>query len=330
MSELLASQYALRTVQIGLIAEVASTYFLLLDYNQRLEISKRTLESRLDSLDIIQKRFDYGMVPEIDLNQAQIQKEIAASAIPIHKRLIAQTENAMSILLGRLPTNFEPLRELRDMDVPPDIPAGLPSALLERRPDIHQAQYQLQAQNARIGIAEALRLPAVNLTGILGLASPELSELTSGDPAWSISGSLFGPLFNAGRNKRRVEIEEERTKQAVYGYENTVLLAFREVEDALVGVETYKQQIAAVDSKLKAAQNAAYLSSERYDKGVTSYLEVLETQRTLFNVELERSEVKQQYLSAYVKLYKALGGGWLSPEEMSQAQDQLKANRDRS
>jgi multidrug efflux system outer membrane protein len=322
VAELLASQYSLRTIQIGLIAEVVSAYFLLMDYNQRLDISRRTLESRLESLDIIQKRFDYGIIPELDLNQAQIQKAIAATAIPIHVRLIAQTENAMNILLGRLPADIEPMKDLREVDIPPEIPSGLPSTLLERRPDINQAQYLVQAQNARIGVAEALRLPAISLTGILGLASPELSELTSGDPAWSISGSLFGPLFNAGKNKRRVEIEQERTKQAVYSYENTVLQAFREVEDSLVGVQTYKDQIAAVESKLTAAQNAASLSAERYDKGVTSYLEVLDTQRTLFNVELERSEVKQQFLTAYVKLYKALGGGWLSPEEMGKAQDQ--------
>jgi len=321
LAQLLATEYSLRTIQISLISEVVSTYFLLLDYNQRLGISKRTLTSRLESLDIIQKRFDKGIIPEIDLNQAQIQKEIAAAAIPVHERLIAKTENGLSILLGRLPERFEVGPDLNSQTIPPDIPAGLSASLLERRPDIKQGEYLVQAQTARIGIAEAMRLPSISLTGILGVASDDLSTLTEGGAAWSISGGLFGPLFNFGKNARRVEIEEERTKQALYQYENIVLIAFREVEDALVEVQTYRKQIAAVEKKLKAAQNAAFLSNERYDKGVTSYLEVLETQRTLFNVELELSELRQDYLNAYVKLYKALGGGWLSKAEMENMQN---------
>lgn len=153
------------------------------------------------------------------------------------------------------------------------------------------------------------------------MASDELSSLTSGSPAWNLTGSLFGPLFNAGRNKRRVEIEEERTRQALYVFEDTVLLAFREVEDALVEVQTYRKQMAAVEKKLAAASNAATLSRERYDQGVTSYLEVLDTERTLFNVELELSQLRQEFRAAYVKLYKALGGGWISEAEMEQARD---------
>ncbi len=323
-AEMLATAYGLRTVQIGLISEVAGTYFLLLDYKQRLEVSKETLHSRLDSLDIMQKRFDQGYIPELDLNQAQIQKEIAAAAIPVYERLIAKTENVLGTLLGRLPGTLETGVDLADMPMPPDVPPGLSSTLLERRPDIIQGEYLLQAQTARIGVAEAMRLPSLSLTGILGVASDELSSLTSGDPAWSITGSLFGPLFNFGRNKRRVEIEEERTRQALYVYEDTVLLAFREVEDALVEVQTYRKQMAAVENKLAAASNAAMLSRERYDQGVTSYLEVLDTERTLFNVELELSQLRQEFRAAYVKLYKALGGGWISEAEMEQARDPEK------
>jgi multidrug efflux system outer membrane protein len=311
-SELLATEYSFRSVRLSLIAEVVGTYFLLLDYNQRLEISQRTLESRMGSLDIIQKRFDRGIIPELDLNQAQIQKEIAAGSIPVHRRLIAKTENALSILLGRFPTDLEVDDDPAIETVPPEIPPGLPSDLLERRPDIVQARYLLQAQNARIGVAQALRLPAISLTGILGVASDDLSTLTSGGGAWSVGGSLVGPLFNFGKNARRVDIEEERTLQALYRYENTVLLAFREVEDTLVEIQTYREQMEATERKLKAARSAAFLSKERYDKGVTSYLEVLDTERTLFSVELELSELKQIYLNTYVTLYKALGGGWAS------------------
>ncbi|MCK4559790.1 MAG: efflux transporter outer membrane subunit [Calditrichia bacterium] len=320
-AELIASRFSLATVHIGLIADVVSTYFLLLDYHQRLDISKQTLESRIESLDIIQKRYNEGIIPELDLNQSQIQLEIALAAIPVYERAIVQTENALNVLLGRLPSDIDEGPKLRQHTIPPDIPVGLPSSLLLRRPDIAQAEYLLKAQNARIGVATAMLYPAINLTGLLGVASSDLSSMSTGDPAWSLSAGLFGPLFNFNKNTLRVEIEEEKTKQALYTYENTILLAFREVEDALIEVETYKEQLASVDRKYKAAKNADRLSKERYDKGVTSYLEVLETQRTLFKVGLEHSELEQAYLSSYVRLYKALGGGWISEEEMIQAEN---------
>ncbi len=313
-AELIASQFSLVTVQIGLIADVVSTYFLLLDYHQRLEISKQTLESRIESLDIIQKRYNEGIIPELDLNQSQIQLEIALAAIPVYERAIVLTNNALSVLLGRLPSDIEKGPRLKHHTIPPKIPVGLPSSLLLRRPDIAQAEYLLKAQNARIGVATAMLYPAISLTGLLGVASSDLSSMSTGDPAWSLSAGLFGPLFNFNKNTLRVEIEEEKTKQALYTYENSILLAFREVENALIEVETYKRQLASVERKYAAAKNADRLSKIRYDKGVTSYLEVLETQRTLFTVGLELSEIEQQYLTAYVKLYKALGGGWISDE----------------
>lgn len=326
-SELMASEYSLRTVQISLISEVVSTYFLLLDYHQRLKISKQTLDSRLYSLDIIQKRFDKGIIPEIDLNQAQIQKEIAAGAIPLYQRLIANTENALSILMGKFPGEIKTGNDLNQQAVPPDIPSGLPSNILERRPDIAEAMYLLEAQTARIGVAQALRFPSITLTGLFGVASAELSSISTDGDIWSVGGGLFGPLFDFKKNLQRVEIEKERTKQALYRYENRVLFAFREVSDALHDIQTYKKQISAVERKFKAAQNAATLSKMRYDKGVTSYLEVLETERTLFDVGLELSQLKQQFYNAYVRLYKALGGGWLTKAEMEQTQHQPEAQK---
>ena len=326
-SELMASEYSLRTVEISLISEVVSTYFLLLDYHQRLKISKQTLDSRRYSLDIIQKRFDKGIIPEIDLNQAQIQKEIAAGAIPLYQRLIANTENALSILMGKFPGEIKTGNDLNQQAVPPDIPSGLPSNILERRPDIAEAMYLLEAQTARIGVAQALRFPAITLTGLFGVASAELSSISTDGDIWSVGGGLFGPLFDFKKNLQRVEIEKERTKQALYRYENRVLFAFREVSDALHDIQTYKKQISAVERKFKAAQNAATLSKMRYDKGVTSYLEVLETERTLFDVGLELSQLKQQFYNAYVRLYKALGGGWLTKVEMEQTQHQPEAQK---
>ncbi len=323
-AELFASEYGLRTVQLSLVADVVNTYYVLLDFHQRLAISRNTLKSRLKSLDIIQQRFDKGIIPELDLNQAQIQKEIAAAAIPAFQRSIAQTENALSILIGQLPESIETGADLVSQTLPPDIPTGLPSTLLQRRPDLLETMYLLKAQTENIGIAEALRFPAITLTGTLGVASTDLAGLTSSGGFWSVGAGLLGPIYNFDKNIRRVDIEKALTKQVRYQYENTVLNAFREVEDALVGIETYKRQIAAVGSQLKAAKNANMLSNERYDKGFSSYLEVLETERSLFNVQLQYSELKQRYLNAYVDLYKALGGGWMTPSEMGEAKSTAK------
>jgi len=317
-AELLASQYSLRTVQISLITEVVSTYYLLLDFRQRVELSRSTLASRQASLDIIQKRFNRGIIPEIDLNQAQIQKEIAVAAIPQYQRSIAKAESVMSILLGHYPMAIKTGEELHLQPVPPMIPMGLPSTILERRPDVSGILAQLHAQTAKIGVAEAMRFPSISLTGLLGVASFELGGVTDSGEIWSAGAGLTGPIFNWNKNIRRVDIEEERTRQALLEYERVVLQAYREVADALVEINTLKEQLDAVMRKNDAAKNANKLSKLRYDKGATSYLEVLDTERTLFSVGLEQSELEQQYRNAYVKLYKALGGGWLSEEEMSE------------
>ena len=317
-AELMASEYALRTVQIGLISAVVGTYYRLLDYHQRVNISKETLASRKESLNIIQKRFKRGIITELDVNQAQIQMEIAAAAIPQYERAVAQTENVLSILLGRLPEPVKTGKGLNQTSPPPQVPLGLPASLLERRPDIVEAMYVLKAQTADIGVAEAMRLPAISLTGMLGVASSELSNITSEGGAGSVSGGLFGPIFQFYKNIRRVEIEEARTQEALYTYQNTVLTAFQEVEDALVEIDTYHKQMAAVERKEKAARNANRLANLRYNRGVSSYLEVLETERSLFSTQLELSELKQQYLNAYVQLYKALGGGWPTKADMGQ------------
>jgi multidrug efflux system outer membrane protein len=326
-ADLLASEYGLRSVQISLISEVVSTYFLLLDFHKRLEISERTLESRIESLHIIQRRFEEGIIAEIDVNQAQIQKETAAVAIPQNKRLIAQTEHALSVLVGSLPRQIKTGVDLYGQIVTPDIPVGLPSVLLERRPDILAAEYSFKAQSELIGVAVALRLPSIGLTGSLGASSSELSSMTSEGFVWSIGASLFGPILNFNKNISRVKIEEARTRQALYEYELTVLSAFRDVSDALNAISTYSEEIAAVRRQHDAAKNAEYLAKMRYDKGVSSYLEVLETERALFDVELQLSSTTQDYYNAYVALYKALGGGWISKQEQLDATEkQLKEN----
>ena len=317
---LLASEYAVKTVQLALVSEVASTYYILLDFHQRLAISRATLESRKESLRIIRLRFEKGTVPEIDLNQAQIQLEVAVEAIPLYERQIANTENALSILLGRMPAAVPTGAKLQDQALPPDIPAGIPAAVLTRRPDIAQAMYALQAQNARIGVAQALRLPAVSLTGLLGVATSEVSGIQSDGGVWAVGGSLLGPIYDFGKSRSRVDIEKALTQQSRYTYEKAVLTAFREVDDALTDIDSLKRQTASVERRLKAAANANFLSKARYDRGVTSYLEVLDSERALFEVELGNSERRRQLFNAYVQLYKALGGGWLTKEAMTEAE----------
>ena len=318
-AELLASEYGMRSLQIELISGVAFLYFQLLDYKTRLDISKETLESRKASLDIIAERYDKGIIPEIDLNQAQIQEAIAAANIPYYERLVANTEHAMSVLIGENPQAIES-NLLIDMVVPPEIPTGIPSGLLQRRPDVLVAEQLLKAQNAQIGVAQAMRFPAIGLTGMFGAASNDLSNLLTGDAVvWSIAGSITGPIFNFGKNKRRVEIERERTEQMLLEYEKTVLNAFADVEDALIGVNTVGRELEALERHLVAAENAAKLSRARYDGGVTSYLEVLETERSFFDSQLRTADAFQRLLNSYVMLYKVLGGGWIAEQEMEAA-----------
>jgi multidrug efflux system outer membrane protein len=321
-AELLATEFGERTVQIGLISSIAGTYYQLLDFRWRLMISRKTLELREASLGIIQARYDNGIVPEIDLNQAQIQRAIAASAVPLYERLVAQAENAMSILLGRNPGPITLGLELENQQLPPDIPVGLPSMLMERRPDVLQAEALLHAQTARVGVAVAQRFPSISLTGVLGVASTDISNLTANGAAFNAGAGLLGPLFEFGKNKKRVEVERKKTEQVMYEYERTVITAFQEVEDALVEIHTVKDEMQARRDHVAAAQNAQFLSAERYDKGVTSFLELIESQRQAFEAELRLSEITQQLFNGYVKLYKALGGGWLSVEEMKAAESQ--------
>ena len=314
-AELLAAEENRRNVTISLVANVATAYMLLRDLDAQLEIARRTEKTRADALDIITARFDKGTVPRLDVDQAEIELAVAIAAVATAERAVAQTEHSLSVLLGRNPGPVARGLELQQQTVPPDIPAGLPSELLQRRPDVLAAEASLAAQTARIGVAEALRWPSISLTGSLGFESDDLSTLTdSGSDFWSFGGGILQPLFNSGRNRDRVAAEVARTEQALLNYEQTVLRAFAEVEDALVAVRTYRREHEARVRQVVAARNAARLSRARYDGGVTSYLEVLDIERSLFNAELSESQTLRLYINSVIELYKALGGGW-TPDE---------------
>ncbi len=320
-ADLLATTYGMRSVQISLISDIASTYILLLDFRNRLNISEQTLETRQHSLNIMTARFNRGIIPKIDLHQAQIQEAIAAANVPLFKRQVAKTEHALQLLVGRLPDSIAITDTLASFFKLPEIPVGIPSDLLERRPDILASEQQLAAQTAQIGVAQAARFPSISLTGMLGLASAELGTIADGQ-VWSAGVDLLGPIFQFGKNKRRVEAQRYRTEQALHQYEYTVLNAFREVEDALIETHTFGQELEATQRRIEAAEGAARLSNLRYDKGVADYLEVLENERSLFNAKLLASEIMQDHLNSYVRLYKVLGGGWITPDEEAEANAQ--------
>ena len=314
-AEMMASEFALQTTQISLISTVVSYYYQLLDYDTQLEVTIATQQSRMGSLKIMQERYSSGVIPQIDLNQAEIQEAIAAAGIPRFERAVESSENALNILLGKNPGAPINRGKLIDERPPPQIPPGLPSELLQRRPDILQAEQLAHAQVANIGVAQAMRFPSISLTAFLGIASPDLTGITTADNGiWSVSGGLLGPIFNFGKNKKNVEIQREKAEEYILNYENTILLAFQEVEDALLEIQTYRKELEALKRQVNSAKNAAYLSRQRYDGGVTSYLEVLDSEGTLFDAQLSVSQTYQLFLQAYVKLYKALGGGWIADE----------------
>lgn len=315
-AELVSSIYGMRSIQIGIISEVAKNYFLLLDNKQRLLISHETFRSRDSSQQIVQARFDRGYVAEIDLNQAQIQSAISESAIPVYERQIALLENNLSILIGENPDSILTDASLFDNLIVDTIPSGIPSLLLRRRPDILQAEADLHQQVAKVGVAQAMRFPSISLSGAVGIASNSLISFNAAQFAWGIGASLFGPLFQFQKNKRRMEVEKYKAEEVAYRYEKTVLNAFKEVEDNLISIEKLKKELVARKKQMLAAKNAEMLSYERYNKGVTSYLEVLQSQKYSFEAQLEYSRNYQEILSYYILLYKSLGGGWLSPEEM--------------
>lgn len=311
----LQTEEGYRAAKISLVETIAAAYFNYIEFQARLAISEQTLALRDSSLQIVQDRFDGGIVPEIDLNQAQIQRAIAASSIPLVQRTIVQTENLISVLTGEHPHGAAVGKNLYEQDTVLTIPAGLPSELLKRRPDIVSAEQEVIATNAEIGVAIANRFPNISLTGTLGVATTALTGSTEAKTAWNISGGITGPLFFWNTLRRNVDIARSQNKQAVLNYEATVLNALREVEDNLAAIQTLKRELIYRQDHVNAALRAQELSKERYDQGVTSYLEYLESQRQAFEAQQNYAGAKSDLLRSYAQLYKVLGGGWKFTEE---------------
>ncbi len=310
-ADLLATEEARRGVVLSLVSSVAVGYTVLRDLDKQLEISRRTAQTREDAVKLFDLRFKGGVVSQVEMAQVISEYEAAAAAVPSAERAIAQAENALAVLLGRNPGPIPRGKTIDELNLPP-VPAGLPSDLLERRPDIRQAEQNLIAANARIGAARALYYPTISLTGLFGVASASLGNLFSG-PArtWSFAGSLSGPIFTGGGIEGQVAQAEAQQKQLLATYERAIQNAFREVDDALVDQLKSRERLAAQGRQVAALRDYARLSRLRYEGGYTSYLEVLDAERSLFNAELSYAQTQADLFSALVNVYKAMGGGWV-------------------
>jgi multidrug efflux system outer membrane protein len=310
---LLANEWARQAVVSTLVVDVADSYFRLRALDLQLEISRRTLESRQESLALIEDLADAGIGNLLDVRQAEQLVFTAAANIPNLERQIEQEENFISLLLGENPGAVARGRMLTEQSLPVAVPAGLPSSLLERRPDILQAEQQLIAFNAQIGVAKAAYFPQISLTGTSGFQSSALTSLFTGPAGlWSIAAGLTQPIFSGGRIRSGVRLSEAQQQEALLVYQQTIQQAFREVSDALVAYRKNREFREQQEMLTASAENASELADMRYRAGVTSYLEVLTNQTNYFSAELDLAQARLAELEALVQLYRALGGGWQS------------------
>lgn len=310
-ANLLANEWAQKQVMATLVANVATAYFQLRQLDLELKISKRTLGSRSESLKLTQTLEQHGLGSLLDVRQSEQLVYTAAEQVPDFERQIAQQENAISILLGRNPDDVPRGWELTEQPHAPDVPAGLPSSLLERRPDIREAEQNLIAANAQIGVARSAYFPQISLTGSAGFESPALTGLFTGPAGlWNFGASLTQPIFQGGRIKSNVRLTEAQREQFVLAYQQNIQGAFRDVSNALVAYRKNREFRIQQEQLLNSAQDAARLSAVRFKAGTTDYLEVLTNETNSFSAELGLAQAEGNELVALVQLYQALGGGW--------------------
>lgn len=311
-AQVLASEEGRRAVVLTLVTSVANSYITLRGLDRQLEIAQETEQAYGKSLKLFQLRHQYGAISRVQLSQVESQYEIARQAIPQLESLVRQQENLISVLLGRNPGPI-PRGKTVDQLTPPGIPAGLPSTLLERRPDIVQAEQNLVSATAQIGVAKALYFPVISLTGLLGTASADFSDLFEGpSKIWSLGGSALMPIYTFGAISGQVKQAEAFQHQTHYQYEQTILNAFREVEDALVATTKGREQLESQGRQVKSLGDYARLSRLQYEGGTVSYLQVLDADRSLFSGQLSYVQTQTGVLTSLVNVYKSMGGGWVS------------------
>jgi outer membrane protein, multidrug efflux system len=308
---LLATEWGQKAVMSSLVSNVASAYFQLLELDSEMEISRGALASRKESLRLVEVRAKGGVTSMLDVRQSEQLVYTAAAAIPDLERRIEQQENLISILLGKNPEPVTRGKSLVENAIPPTVPAGLPSSLLGRRPDIQSSEQQLVAANARIGVAKAAYFPQITLTAIGGYQSPALTNLFTGPAGlWNFGGQLVQPIFTGGRIRSNVRLTEAQQQEAVLVYQQSIQQAFREVSDSLVAYRKNQEFRAQQELLTSSAQDATRLSDQRYRGGVTSYLEVLDSDTRYFDAQLGLAQARLNERLALVQLYNALGGGW--------------------
>jgi len=307
----MATEWARQEVIRTLVSDVAAAYFQLRELDLELEISRQTLASRQDSLRLTQLLADHGATSLLDVRQAEQLVFAAGESIPDLERKIEQQENFIGTLLGNNPQAIPRGRKLTEQPHAPEVPAGLPSELLERRPDIRQAEQQLVGFNARIGVAKADFFPQIALTGTGGYQSSALTSLFSGPAGlWSFGANATQPIFEGGRIRSRLRLAEAQQQEAALIYRNTIQEAFREVSDALVGYRKSQEFRVQQEQLTRSAEDSTRLANMRYKGGATSYLEVLDSDTRQFSAQLTLAQAQLNELQSLVRIYLALGGGW--------------------
>jgi len=313
-AELLSTEDARDTVVLTLVSDVASDYFTLLQLDLELQITRDTVKTQQDSVKLTQLRLDHGVATRLDVLQAQQVLDTANAQLPDIERQIGQEEDAISVLLGHYPEGVRRGHPLAEQPFPPEVPPGMPSTLLERRPDIRQVEQDLIAANAEIGVAKAAFFPQISLTGSGGGAfgrSTLFSGLMSSQTGvWSYGAQVSQPIFTGGALRGSLKLAESQHRQELIAYQQVIQLAFRDVSDALIGYQKLHQVRVAQETTVKDLQDTVDTSLLRYRGGITTYLEVLDGQRSLFEAELTLAQARGSEYQSLVQLYKALGGGW--------------------
>jgi multidrug efflux system outer membrane protein len=310
-ADLLSTEEARRAVILTLVSSVAGSYVNLRDLDKQLEIAKQTAGVREESYKLFKLRFEGGIISELELSQVKSEYEEALARIPFYEKFVSQQENALSVLLGRNPGSIPRGKSIDEM-VLPVIPAGLPSDLLANRPDIRQVEQNLVAANANIGVAKAQYFPTISLTGLLGYASNDLSKLfTSSGFNWAYGAPITAPIFTAGAIAGQVKSAEAVQQQLVVRYQQAIQTAFREVDDALVDQKRSREQLEIQGQQVGTLRQYARIARLRFDEGYTSYVEVLDAERSLFNAQLSYAQTQGTIFQSLVNVYKAMGGGWV-------------------
>ena len=313
-AQLLATEDARQTVILTLVSDVASDYFALLELDLQLQITHETIKTQEDSVKLTKFRVEHGVATKLDVLQAQQVLDTANAAVPDLERLIGQEEDAISILLGNYPQGIKRGRALVDQPLPPEVPAGLPSTLVERRPDIRQAEQNLVAANAEIGVAKAEFFPQISLTGSgggsFGRSSAFSGLMSSQLGIWSYGAQVSKPIFTAGALTGNLKHAKSQNEQALLAYRQAIQVAFGEVSDTLIGYEKLHEVRLRQEDSVADLQESVRLSEMRYRGGTTTYLEVLDGQRSLYNAELTLAQARGSEYQSLVQLYRALGGGW--------------------